>query len=156
MGCYCTVLPSSRYSKISCRTASHWVSCAPLLEMEVQPLVRSPLLTLSKAGTLAFFSLNSLSMCSHCTRVAALCATVDTHSSVHFWRIFMVTSVIQLRIKDCLQPEHKPSLSYQGFFFFKEAAKGEPVPVVSSLWVRMIYCGVAVVISILESTQLFV
>lgn len=45
----------------------------------------------------------------------------------------MVTSVIQLRIKDCLQPEHKPSLSYQDFFFFKEAAKGEPVPVVSSL-----------------------
>jgi len=39
-------------------------------------------------------------------------------------------------------------------FLAKEAVEGEPVA--SGLQVRKIYCGMAVAISILESTQLFV
>lgn len=39
-------------------------------------------------------------------------------------------------------------------FFAKEAAEGEPVA--SGLWVRKIYGGIDVAISILESTRLFV
>lgn len=64
-------------------------------------------------------------------------------------------------MQECSQPEEGPGLSQpmQKFLAFnlfvaEEAAEGEPVA--SGLCARMIYCGIAVAISMLESTQLFV